>query len=169
MGWRQTETGPQPRGGEWDDDSNYSARPAPGRSARSAPRNGQTRPGQLDTGLSRRRAGGRRTATSRRPLQRDAHPERPQETDTITVEARSNPLDLPARGRMPQSAQQTARELFARRQPTRQSGPAKDQNCPGKERQGRMAVIRRTPTVMQCEMVPAQDLNLNHLFTVNQS
>ena len=118
---------------------------------------------------SGRREGGRRTATSRRPLQRDAHPERPQETDTITVEARSNPLDLSTRGRMPQSAQQTARELFARRQPTRQSGPAKDPNCPGKEHQGRVAILRRAPTVMQCEVVPAQDLNSNHLLTVNQS
>ena len=60
--WRQTETGSQPWGGEWNDDSSYSARPAPGRSARSAPRNGQTRSGQLDTGLSRRRARSRRRA-----------------------------------------------------------------------------------------------------------
>ena len=62
ISWRQAETGYQQWDGEWDDGSTYSGRPAPGRSARPAPRNGQARPGQLETGLGRRQTRSRRRA-----------------------------------------------------------------------------------------------------------
>ena len=146
---------------------------------------GMARPGQANWKLdwaddkqdqegeqpSGQRERGRRTDASQRPLQKDAHPEHPRGIDTIAVEARSDPLDLSARVRKPQSAQQTARELFARRQPTRQSEQTRDQKYSEKECQDQMVILRRTPTVTQCEVVPAQDLKLNHQhwLTANQS